>query len=64
MSGGKKIPIGLFWARKAAAISYSLSAEEVAFYLREDYLLLSDLRTAADLDAVTVMMNAKVEQIT
>lgn len=64
MSGGKKIPIGLFWARKAAAISYSLSAEEVAFSLREDYLLLSDLRTAADLDAVTVMMNAKVEQIT
>jgi hypothetical protein len=27
----KKIPIGLFWARKAGAISYSLSAEEVAF---------------------------------
>ena len=44
-------------------MSGSLSAEQVAFYEREGYLLLPDLLNAADLAAVTVEMNAKVEQI-
>ncbi len=40
-----------------------LSAEQVAFYEREGYLLLPDLLNEDDLAAVKAEMNAKVEQI-